>query len=80
MTRRWCYRRLFLEIVLGLRITYPVMRKFLADNSGANGIEYALIASGVALAILVSVGFLGAEVVSTFDRINAVVASASPST
>ena len=35
------------------------MREFLADESGATAIEYALIASGIAMAILVSVNALG---------------------
>ncbi|MGB0747325.1 MAG: Flp family type IVb pilin [Magnetospiraceae bacterium] len=58
----------------------PLLRRFFADTSGANGIEYALIVSGVALAILVSVGFVGSEVVGAFERVNTVVADARPST
>lgn len=35
---------------------------FLADRSGASAIEYAVLASGVALAIVVAVGLTGVEV------------------
>ncbi|MCH7888203.1 MAG: Flp family type IVb pilin [Proteobacteria bacterium] len=35
--------------------------KFAADKSGVTAIEYVLIAGGIALAIIVSVGLLGGE-------------------
>ena len=35
--------------------------KFTADTSGATAIEYGLIASGIAMAIIVTVGLLGDE-------------------
>lgn len=35
-----------------------MLRKFLSDNSGATAIEYGLIASLIALAIIVGVGGL----------------------
>lgn len=40
---------------------------FLADQSGATAVEYALIASGIALAILASVNALGTAITSTFN-------------
>ena len=43
------------------------VREFLADESGATAIEYALIASGIAMAILVSLNALGTAISSFFD-------------
>ena len=43
------------------------MREFLADESGATAIEYALIASGIAMAILVSLNALGSGISAFFD-------------
>ena len=40
--------------------------KFAADKSGVTAIEYALIAGGIALAIIVSVGLLGGELGGLF--------------
>ena len=41
--------------------------KLKADLSGATAIEYALIAGGIALAILVSVGLIGDELAALFN-------------
>jgi pilus assembly protein Flp/PilA len=43
-----------------------LLAKFLADNAGATSIEYAIIASGVALVIIVSVNSLGSAVNGKF--------------
>ena len=43
------------------------VRDFLADESAATAIEYALIASGIALAILASLNALGTAISSTFN-------------
>ncbi len=40
------------------------------DESGATAIEYALIAAGVALAIIVSVGLIGDELAVLFTSIS----------
>jgi pilus assembly protein Flp/PilA len=46
--------------------------RMLRDDSGATAIEYALIASGVCLAIMSTVWGLGAKVISTFyDKLGA---------
>jgi pilus assembly protein Flp/PilA len=42
---------------------------FLADESGATAIEYALIATFIAMAILASLNALGAKIGSNFDVI-----------
>jgi pilus assembly protein Flp/PilA len=36
-----------------------VIRKFIFDESGATAIEYALVASLISIAILISAGMLG---------------------
>lgn len=48
-----------------------VFFRFLRDESGATAIEYALIASGIALAIVAAVSDLGSSVRAKFDGISA---------
>ena len=50
-------------------IAAPVVR-FLRDESGATAIEYALIASGVAVAIAASVTSLGTTVKTLFTSVS----------
>ena len=45
------------------------IRKFAADTSGATAIEYVLIAAGIAIAIVVAVGLLGAKLDAVFTSI-----------
>lgn len=47
-----------------------LLARFLKDNSAATAIEYALIASGIALAIIAGVNGLGTTVGSKFTSIN----------
>jgi pilus assembly protein Flp/PilA len=47
------------------------VRSFLRDESGATSIEYALIAAGIALAIISAVNSLGTKVSNKFTSINA---------
>ncbi|MGB0747377.1 MAG: Flp family type IVb pilin [Magnetospiraceae bacterium] len=51
--------------LLALRGRFRSIRRF--DESGATSIEYALIVSGIALAIISAVGVLGEQVTDTFD-------------
>jgi pilus assembly protein Flp/PilA len=46
-------------------------QKFLHDQQGATAIEYALIAAGVAAAIIVTVNALGVSVVNMWTAISA---------
>ncbi len=56
-------------------LTIEKLRAF-KDASGATAIEYALIAAGIAVAIIVSVGLLGEEVSNVFETVtNALEAS-----
>ena len=43
--------------------------RFVKDESGATAIEYALIAAGIAIAIIAAVNALGTQISSTFDAI-----------
>lgn len=44
--------------------------KFLSDNSGATAIEYALIASGISIVIIVAVSGIGGSLRDRFDALN----------
>ena len=43
--------------------------KFLTDESGATAIEYGLIASGIALAVIAAVNGTGSKLTGTFTKI-----------
>jgi len=45
------------------------LRRFLADESGATAIEYGLIATGVAVAIISVVSGLGTKLKTTFSSV-----------
>jgi pilus assembly protein Flp/PilA len=47
-----------------------VVRKFLRDENGATAIEYGLIAAGIAVAIIVTVGALGSNLNATFSSVS----------
>jgi pilus assembly protein Flp/PilA len=47
-----------------------VLKKFLADESGATAIEYGLIAAGISLAIISVVNGLGTNLRTKFTSIN----------
>jgi pilus assembly protein Flp/PilA len=44
--------------------------QFLGDESGATAIEYALIASGIAMAIVVTVQGIGPQLNTKFNAVN----------
>jgi pilus assembly protein Flp/PilA len=45
------------------------LKKFVANESGATAIEYALIASLVAVAIIGALGLLGTKLQNTFNEV-----------
>jgi pilus assembly protein Flp/PilA len=47
-----------------------LLKKFLADQSGATAIEYGLIAAGIALAIIAAVNGLGSNLNGVFTSVN----------
>ena len=47
-----------------------LLLRFLRDQSGATAIEYCLIASGIALAIIVTVQGIGPQLNTKFASIN----------
>jgi pilus assembly protein Flp/PilA len=47
-----------------------LLKKFIADETGATAIEYGLIAAGISLAIIVVVNGLGAKLNTKFTAIN----------
>jgi pilus assembly protein Flp/PilA len=50
--------------------TFTTMRRFMRDDSGATAIEYAMIASGVAVAIAATVMSLGSTVKGLFSSVS----------
>ena len=50
--------------------------RFANDESGATAIEYGLIASLIAVAIIVALGFLGDGLVATFEEVTDSLATA----
>jgi pilus assembly protein Flp/PilA len=48
----------------------PLFVSFLHDESGATAIEYALIATGIAIAIIAAVNNLGTKLSGTFNSIS----------
>jgi pilus assembly protein Flp/PilA len=46
------------------------LRAFLNDESGATAIEYALIAAGIALAIITAVKGVGTKLNTTFSSVS----------
>ncbi|HEX3366493.1 Flp family type IVb pilin [Phenylobacterium sp.] len=48
-------------------------QRLLADRSGATAIEYALIASLIAIVILGAVGALGTQLIATYNSVTAAI-------
>jgi len=46
------------------------IRRFLADETAATAIEYALIAAGIAIAILTAVKGVGTQLTTKFNAIS----------
>ena len=47
-----------------------ILKKFIADESGATAIEYGLIAAGISLAIIAVVNGLGTKINTKFTSLN----------
>lgn len=47
-----------------------MLKKFIADESGATAIEYGLIAAGISLAIIAVINGLGTKLNTKFTAIN----------
>ncbi len=56
--------------------TEDVLRAFACDESGATAIEYALIATGISVAIIVGFTHMGSSVKTLFNGIAAKVVAA----
>jgi pilus assembly protein Flp/PilA len=54
----------------GLWKARGLMRAFIKDDSGATAIEYALIAAGIAIAIITAVKGIGTKLNTTFSSIS----------
>ncbi len=49
-----------------------LLRSFIASQSGATAIEYALIAGGISIAIVISGSILGGNVATMFNTVQSV--------
>jgi pilus assembly protein Flp/PilA len=47
-----------------------ILKRFLADESGATAIEYGLIAAGISLVIIAAVNGIGGKLNTTFTSID----------
>lgn len=47
-----------------------IFAKFITDESGATAIEYAIIAGGIALVIIVAVDSIGTSLNTVFTSVN----------
>jgi len=56
--------------IYGVTEMKTLFARFAKDESGATAIEYALIAAGIALAIITAVNTLGSTLSSKFNDIN----------
>src|SRR5579863_1594230 len=54
----------------GSKIVTQYIKKFVANESGATAIEYALIASLVAVAIIAALGAMGTKLQNTFGEVS----------
>lgn len=54
-----------------------VFRNILNDTAGATAIEYGLIASLIAVAIMTSVGGIGSQLSNTFSKTSASMATSN---
>jgi pilus assembly protein Flp/PilA len=46
-----------------------LIARFISDENGATAIEYGLIAAGISVAIIATVGALGSKLNSTFTSV-----------
>ena len=46
-----------------------LIKRFVANESGATAIEYGLIAAGISVAIIVTLGGIKTNLVSTFTKV-----------
>ena len=57
------------------KYNFLAMRRFLRDERGATAIEYAMIAAGIAVAIVAAVNALGGSVKGMYDTVAAAMGS-----
>ena len=54
------------------------IKKFMSDDQGATAIEYGLIASLIAVAIIAALTFLGFALKNSFDNTSSAIESTNP--
>lgn len=58
-----------------MKTLYGFIKRFTKDESGANGVEYALLAGLIAVAFIVGAGALGTNLNTFFNQIATCVAN-----
>ena len=58
-----------------MKSLYGCFKRFMQDESGANGVEYALLAGLIAVAFIIGAGALGTNLNTFFNQIAACVAN-----
>ena len=58
-----------------MKTLYGYIKRFMQDESGANGVEYALLAGLIAVAFIIGAGALGTHLNTFFTQISACVAN-----
>jgi pilus assembly protein Flp/PilA len=61
---------------MGEKENMSALKRFVRDESGANAIEYGLIAAGISVAIITVVNTLGSQLKATFSLITTDLVSA----
>jgi pilus assembly protein Flp/PilA len=61
---------------MGDKENMGALKRFVRDQSGANAIEYGLIAAGISVAIITVINTLGSQLKTTFNLISTDLVSA----
>lgn len=68
-------RGLFNVTETGMKALLNGINRFLRDEEGANGVEYALLAGLIAVAFIVGAGLLGTNLNTFFNQLAACIAN-----
>lgn len=60
---------------IGMKALMYGIKRFLRDEEGANGVEYALLAGLIAVAFIIGAGLLGTNLNTFFNQLAACIAN-----
>lgn len=61
-----------------MKSLYGSIKRFIKDESGANGVEYALLAGLIAVAFIIGAGALGINLNTFFNNIAGCISNLQP--